>query len=402
MSKAKILILDDEIKWVAYHKHELEKAGFICEYAYDGREAVEKALSDRTIKIAIIDEILLEKDKYGNTVTQPLQGGDVRDDIRQQREDIYFIIISSKPEKEAEKWPNDPRRALREGTTIEKQIRQEKQVVNFFHKYDFDFEKENPEKVEQEYHVLIKTLREILTEQRTSPSQIIIPEFPSLYIGLGVNAEILKEEGNRKAGKIKHLRRLFASQYQQQDYQEIAIDQSVRNFYKSLKSPNQSTPLEKKLLWLEPNATLSKIKELKVKGKRNIVPAIKSTTRHFQILEWLAWQVECREEPTINADQFLYDICGLPRPASGGGRQNIERFQQELGQTGIQFETLNAKQRGNLKVEISRLSTTLVNANIGFTDNKQLFRCDEGTTTYTALFKIGMVLYSLTPSTNKT
>lgn len=398
MSKPKILILDDEKDWVAKHKLWLEEAGFICEYAYDGREAVEKALSDRAIKIAIIDEILLEKDKYGNTVTQPLQGGDVRDDIRQQKEDIYFIIISSKPEKETEKWPNDPLRAFREASTIEKQIRQEKQVVNFFHKYDF----ENPEKVEQEYHVLIKTLREILTERRTSPSQIITPEFPSLYIGLGVNAEILKEEGNKKSGKIKPLRRLFASQYQQQDYQEIAIDQSVRNFYKSLKSPNQSTPLEKKLMWLEPNATLSKIKELKVKGKRNIVPAIKSNTRPFQILEWLAWQVERREEPIINADQFLYDICGLPRPASGGGKQNVERFQQELGQTGVQTETLNTEERKRLTVEISRLSSTLVNANIGFKDNKQLFRCDEGSTTYTALFKIGVVLYSLTPSTNKT
>ena len=208
----------------------------------------------------------MEKDKYGNTITQPLQGGDVRDDIRQQREDIYFIIISSKPIKEAEKWPNDSLRAFLESSAIVEQIRREKQVVNFFHKYNF----ENPEKVEEEYKVLIENLQEILTEPRKSPNQIITPEFPCLYIGLGVNAEILKEEGNRKAGKFKPLRRLFVSQDQQQAYQDLAIDKSVRNFYRQLKHSNQSTPLEKKLLWLKPNATLSQIKELKVKGKRKI------------------------------------------------------------------------------------------------------------------------------------
>ena len=143
---------------------------------------------------------------------------------------------------------------------------------------------------------------------------------------------------------------------------------------------------------------LFRSKELKIKGKRNLRPAIPSHTRPFAILEWLAWQVELREEPTINADQFLYDICGLPRPASGGGRQKVEYLQQELGG---QTETLNLEKRKNLTVEISRLSTTLVNVNIGFTDNKQLFRCDEGTTTYTALFKTGILLYPLTPSTNK-
>ena len=391
MSKAKILILDDEKEWVAKHKFWLEEAGFNCVYAYDGREAVDLALSDRAIKIAVIDEILLEKDEEGNSITQPLQGADVREDIRQQRDDISFIIISSKPEKEVAKWQDDPFRAFREASSIEKQIRQEEQVVNFFHKYNF----ENSQDAEQEYHFLIKTIREILAKRKTPHLQIINQEFPSLYIGFGVNSELLKDESNKKSGKIKPLRRLFSQHHQEQDYQEIAIDREVRQLYKQLKNPNQQTILAKKLLWLKPNLTLAKAKEVKIKGKRNLRPAVPSHTRPFAILEWLAWQAEFREEPTINAEQYLYDICGVPRPATGEGRQSVKRFQQEQGQTGVQIEILSSEDRKRLTVEISRLSSTLVAANIGFEDNKQVFRCDDGSTSYTALFKTGIVFYGI-------
>ena len=295
MSKAKVLILDDEKEWVSKHKFWLEDAGLECIYVYDGREAVDIAINDHSIKVALIDEILLEKDEDGMTVTQPLQGGDVRNEIRKQREDIYFIIISSKPEKEFEKWKKEKDRLpdFRETNTIEKNLRQEERVVNFYHKYSF----EDPQKIDEEYHFLLKDIQEIL-QIRPYQNTTINLEFPSLYIGLGVNAEYLTKDGHKKTTRFKGIRKFFNDYYEENRFhendedknKEISIDKEVRKLCHQLKQPQQEAVLEKKLYWIEAKGNWSKAKELKVTGAKGLRPAIKSGTRAFEILELLGWQ----------------------------------------------------------------------------------------------------------------
>lgn len=393
MAKKTVLIVEDERDWIAKHKFWLEEAGFDCIYACDGREAIDAAINQTSIKVAIVDEILLEKNNYGNEVTQPLQGVDVRDEIRKQRDDIYFIVVSSKPEKEVEKWQNDPRKAFREASNIENEIRREERVVNFFHKYNL----ENPQKMEEEYHFLIETIKEILNGKKTPVNQVVEVEFPSIYIGFGVNGELLAEQGKRSTPKSKFIRNLFDQYSQNNNYDDISIDRKVRELQGELKKSDQKTVLEKKVFWIPAGEkfTYSKAKEIKKKGTKKMITAFKADTRPFQILEWLAWQVSLRNEPTISAEQYLYDICGQPRPATGEGKQSTAQFVQEQGEAGFSVIAFNAQKRKQLTVKISQLSTTLVEANIGFSSNKQIFNCDDGTTTYTALFKTGMVFYAV-------
>jgi len=97
MARTRILILDDERDWLYRHKGWLEEAGFECIATQLAEEAVAIALEDPSIQIAIIDEIL-----EINGLKQDMQGSDVRDEIRKQRSNIQFIIVTYSPQFKAE------------------------------------------------------------------------------------------------------------------------------------------------------------------------------------------------------------------------------------------------------------------------------------------------------------
>jgi len=399
MSKNKLLILDDENTDLALHKFFLEQAGFEGICTNSSEEAVEIALTNLDIKIVLVDEILWAEGAE-NRQTQDWQGEDVRAEIRKQRNDVRFIIITSKAEIRAKEAANtgDISRILQVWNEIDTQLRREPQVAGVFHKQRL----RNPSQQRDEYDFLIKLIKELLQDKRSlANSQIKTLELPSLFIGVGVPADLLNEiddRGNVRLFKYKTVRNYLKDQAQGYKPSEAEIDRQVKKLQKEFQNPTQRN-IEKKLFFVKPGENLSKRQELKKKipGKKKHQPIIKLGTRPFEILEWLAWKAESRQTPpTINGEEFLYDIQGKPRPPSGQGRTSISALKKEQGQASMEFINTNPRKFHSLTVALNHLYSKLIEANIGFDSRQQLLRCYDGETKYETMFETGIVLYGLT------
>lgn len=398
MPKNKLLILDDENNDLALHKFFLEQAGFECICTNYSQEAVEIALTNLDIKVVLVDEILWA-DGVENRQTQDWQGEDVRTEIRKQRNNVHFIIITSKAEIKATELANtgDISRILQVWNQIDTQLRREPQVAGIFHKQRL----RNRSQQRDEYDFIIKLIKELLQDKHSLPnSQIKIIKSPSLFIGVGVPAGLLNEiddKGNMRIFRYRTVRTYLKNQAQGYKDSESEIDRKVKNLQREFQNPNQKTT-QKKLFFVKPGDNLSKRQELKKKilGKKKHQPIIKPGTRCFEILELLAWKAESRQTPpTINGEEFLYDIQGKQRPPSGG-RSGINALKNEQGQASMEFIKTNPREFHNLTVALDRVYSKLIEANIGFDSRQQLLRCYDGETKYEALFETGIVLYELT------
>lgn len=98
-AKIKVLILDDEEKWLKEHSYQLSQRGYdtVCtRYAKEALEII-KNDTDKKIKAVIIDEILYEPNKINQLQTKT--GTDVLCEIKKIRSDIVRIMVSAAPEK---------------------------------------------------------------------------------------------------------------------------------------------------------------------------------------------------------------------------------------------------------------------------------------------------------------
>jgi CheY-like chemotaxis protein len=399
MPKNKVLILDDENIDLALHKFFLEQAGLESICTNSSKEAVEIALTNFDIKIVLVDEILWVYGKIQDQ-TQDWQGEDVRAEIRKQRKDVHFIIITSKAEIKATEAANtgDISCILQVWNEIDTQLRREPQVAGVFHKQRL----RNPTQQRDEYDFLIKLIKELLQDKRSLPnSQIKTIEIPSLFIGVGVPPDLLNEiddKGNERAFRYKTVRNYLRNQAQGYKPSEAEIDRQVKKLQKEFQSPTQRT-IEKKIFFVKPGDNLSKRQELtkKIPGKKKHQPIIKPGTRPFEILEWLAWKAESRQTPPIiDGEEFLYDIQGKSRLPSGEGKTSISSLKNEQKQASMEFIKTNPREFHNLTVALDRVYSKLIEANIGFDSRQQLLRCYDGETKYEALFDTGIILYGVT------
>lgn len=96
-----ILILEDDEPQLQQHLYYFENIGhFKCVGTQYGQKAIDEVDNDKyqRIKFGIFDEILLDQSsQYQEKPLQPVQGLDAIRSIHNERPDIKFIFVTSKP-----------------------------------------------------------------------------------------------------------------------------------------------------------------------------------------------------------------------------------------------------------------------------------------------------------------
>lgn len=401
MAKARILILDDETDWVARHKYWLEESGFECIYTQSADEAVEIALADTSIKVALIDEILMT-----NGQKQDLQGQDVRDEIRNQRRDVQFIVVTYLPQLKAKEEP-DTDQALHVFSKASKSLERESQVAAVFHKRHLENKKEQ----DNEYKCLIQEIKQILEPQPSTTKKAVQVVLPSLWVVLSVIGEFFEGLDDRKRKKPREFFNEFSSESVLEPSQ---LNSLVKTFWNQVRDiekgsqpssrssvkPTQQTfqILSKAIYFKTPG--VNQLKELRLREpRRKNRPLIKPTTRSFQILEFLAWKVERGEAKSISEDEYRKFICDEPIQVSNSNKglgAAISKYGNEFDEDGRRTRAgigTEGKSEGilRLKVEIQRLENKIAKPEFGFQSHKRLFECELGTSTYTPEFDVGIL-----------
>ncbi|WKZ15495.1 MAG: hypothetical protein QY317_16500 [Candidatus Jettenia caeni] len=102
----KILVLEDEVKWLDIHYSRLHQGGFDLKVTREGEEAIKLIKEDEylTIRGAIIDEMLKKPDDPDSKATQVYQGKDVINEIKKLRgendKDFVTVMVSGVPESQ--------------------------------------------------------------------------------------------------------------------------------------------------------------------------------------------------------------------------------------------------------------------------------------------------------------
>ncbi len=137
--ESSVLILDDDPQWLEKLKAPLEDAGFKCRETQLASEAIDIALNDHLIKIALIDEILfvppIPTDE-NQRILQDFQGSGVIREIKAKRPDIAFFMVTSEPRVTSK---GDINKFTQETIRLQKDTG----VIELIHKEAID---KNPEK----------------------------------------------------------------------------------------------------------------------------------------------------------------------------------------------------------------------------------------------------------------
>jgi len=157
----KVLVLDDEEKWLNRHRAALQAEGIECVCTQIGGRAIDIANEEQSITVAVIDEILMEE----NGEAQLLTGSDVVREILRKRAKMQFVMVSAKPIMIADER-NDPRTVLSEESRL-----RHSGVHDVFHKFLL-------EKSPTEYPRLAATLKTLHPGPRRSGK---------VFVGFGLN-----------------------------------------------------------------------------------------------------------------------------------------------------------------------------------------------------------------------
>jgi len=97
--KEKVLLVDDEVDFVEINKVALENKGYKVVVAYDGKEAMEKALKEKP-DVIILDVMMARK----------TEGFDVARELRKHKEmqDTPIIMLTAIRERMDIKWKIQP------------------------------------------------------------------------------------------------------------------------------------------------------------------------------------------------------------------------------------------------------------------------------------------------------
>ena len=142
-SSPSILLLDDDWYWLDKHTHWLRQAGFICRPTRLAQKAIELAKTDRSIKFALIDEILFVPPipaEVADREYQQWQGSGVIREIVAARSDVNCIVVTSAPRRQNGDDVEDFSQA-------DEHLRRQAGVIDLFHKHEI---RKNPERSYQQ------------------------------------------------------------------------------------------------------------------------------------------------------------------------------------------------------------------------------------------------------------
>ena len=200
----RVLILDDEQKYLDQHSRWLKGAGIDVKTTRFATEAVEMVKFKPSIKVVLIDEIL--KDDVGRP--QHWQGSDARKEILKHRPHVKFIVITSKSERE-----------------IEDEITSKPEVSAFYCKSSL----ENPQYLESKYKKLIQEIKTLLQDKNYSIYWNIINRTMWKLLPLGISLTQPVTEINKVEEYMVAMIKKIMCQYNENCTQEEAS-----GFYKIL------------------------------------------------------------------------------------------------------------------------------------------------------------------------
>lgn len=125
MNHYRVLVLDDDEKWLIRHRYALRAEGIECVCTQNADRAIDIATTEQSITVAVIDEILMCE----NGEPQRLTGSDVVREILRKRAEMQFVMVSAKPIMIADER-NDPRTVLSEESRLRRSG-----VYDVFHKF---------------------------------------------------------------------------------------------------------------------------------------------------------------------------------------------------------------------------------------------------------------------------
>jgi CheY-like chemotaxis protein len=369
----KVLILDDDEKWLALHERRLSKAGIDYVSTQSGQEAIKIARTDPAVKFALIDEILyvcpypLEEEERE---LQRWQGSGVIREITSHRSDIQFIMVTAAVQIDVERQAGDVHVFRRETA----RLRRQPGIVDVVHKVDIE------EKPEETYQWLLDLVKQPIAG---SQAQVVTPK---VLIGLGFSIQAL--EAVAEQAEVK--RRKFMPI-------ELLLRKVESNPARFLDQLFKGAEEQRIYLEMPGSKTL------------DLAKGIQSDSSAFQILSFLAKQSMLGQAISIANEDYAYK----PRRSSHGSvvdeavdqieRQAFAYDYSDQGRQvrhGVQIERVKSTPTSRLKVAISRLSKHLQKLNV--CPSRQAFIHEQGC--YTPSFELGIVLYAvnLTKSTKRT
>lgn len=352
----KVLLLDDEERWLAQHERRLSRAGIEFRSTQDGSEAINIAKTDPSIKYALIDEILYAPASSLSEARelQDYQGSGVIRQITAQRSDIQIIVVTAAPRLQS----NGDLEAFRRET---QKLRRQRGVIDIIHKVDID------EDADQTYHWMI----ELFKRPRPAASAHVITR--KVLVGLGfpqeIHAAISEQSGLPKKQLIP-----IGMLLKQGDRAKL-----LKTFWEKAveKSILLEMPGSKTFDWTD----------------------IKPDSSAFQILAFLAQQAETHSEVIIHEHNYKHssrksskvESYELPEVDLRSAQDYALDYHESGGRRirhGIQIET-RSEQHSALKVAISRLKDRLSDLNVGAANQLFIFEKDG----YRPQFELGIVAY---------
>ena len=268
MLHCRVLVLEDEEHWLRRHSAALEEHGIQCVCTRDGDDAIRKACEDRSIMVAVIDEILRTSGEL-----QRLTGSDVTRRIHAERPEMRFVMISAKPLVEA---GGDPRRLLRE----ERKLRRSGvQFDDVFHKFDLE------DAPKEEYARLAQRLKQLHPGTRAKGR---------VLVGFGVDRATFDrireacERGRSWWLDVSH-------------WSEIAEDKRLF-IVECLFSSKSISVRQRSVFYIEP-------------GARNPVPILGFRPSEIRFLAVLARKAACGQEASIAAGEYSKSSQGALKTA---------------------------------------------------------------------------------------
>lgn len=376
MCNYKILILDDENTWLTNLESIVSKAGFAALVTHSAEEAINLGCRTKSIKFALIDEILYElpipRDENERELQMP-QGHGVIGEIRKHRHDIQFIIVTSAPYLRAKesKYNID---------TFDKEtakLRQIPGVIDVLHKRRIDEYADTNER-NLTYQWLYKLLKKPIFGSGTDQNKKATGKI-TIRLGFTDKAfeKMLEMQGRCNTNYVSILPFLKKGNPQK----------IIQSFFESSKEQS---------IFLEPYEAKERKEHKQLK--------IKSNSQHFQILKILAIKSVIEEPVTIHHTEYKFESRSKPNQDIDVDTDNLanQDFAYEYGDGGkklahgIQIEKRDnadpeKKAIAALKGQIHFLKKILANADVA--PEEALFIPEQGG--YAPKFELDITLYKM-------
>lgn len=384
-----VLIVDDDEMWLALHERRLRNAGIECRSTQWGKEAIEIALTDTSIKFALVDEILFVPPIPQNEekrVLQQFQGTGVVRRINDRRPDIKIVMVTSAPQLRS----GGDNIIFRKETAA---LRRTAGVIDLVHKDDIEKDPEG------EYKWLIEGLLRPATQAVTD-----IDVKPRVLIGLGFDretyapmaesiAESLGKKPQMKWLRISPLLRIgegaIDKLFERADEKKVFVEMpaSKRLDPSGIKADSSAFSI---LFFLAKQAETGK-EVLIREGDYQYAPRNSVRThRAYTNRPAHAAQAPAGETKTIFEDELTSSIPDLDKYVNQDFVSEYDADGRRRLRDGVQIEGSPEKKNSPLKTAISRLKRTLASLNVGRAH--KLFNFEGGG--YRPGFRVGIIIYT--------